>query len=184
MSSDMSSEPARPTQAAIEPEAFDLGSLAAPGAAWRPVSPALARLRRLLLVTTDLPVALIIALVLFIVGWTVAGLLLLIASVIVAGWGWLAIGRNVRAWGYVERDHDLLIRGGVLFRRLVVVPYGRMQFVDVTSGPLERRYGIATVRLHTAAATTDAHLPGLVAEEAARLRDRLTERGEAQAAGL
>ena len=44
--------------------------------------------------------------------------------------------------------------------------------------------GIATVRLHTAAAATDARIPGLESDEAARLRDRLAELGEAQAAGL
>jgi membrane protein YdbS with pleckstrin-like domain len=40
------------------------------------------------------------------------------------------------------------------------------------------------VRLHTAAAATDARIPGLEPDEAARLRDRLAELGEAQAAGL
>ena len=49
---------------------------------------------------------------------------------------------------------------------------------------LETRDGLATVRLHTAAAATDARIPGLEREEAARLRDRLAELGEAQAAGL
>jgi len=66
----------------------------------------------------------------------------------------------------------------------VVVPYGRMQFVDVTRGPLERAFGIATVQLHTAAAHTDARIPGLVPEEAARLRDRLGNLGQARTAGL
>jgi len=49
-----------------------------------------------------------------------------------------------------------------------------MQFVDVTAGPVERLFGIATVRLHTAAAATDARLPGLGVSEAARLREQLT----------
>jgi membrane protein YdbS with pleckstrin-like domain len=90
----------------------------------------------------------------------------------------------VRAWGYAERDDDLMITRGVLQRQLVVVPYGRMQFVDVTAGPLDRRFGLATVQLHTAAAATDATIPGLVPDEAARLRDRLAARGQATAAGI
>ena len=94
------------------------------------------------------------------------------------------VGRRYRSWGYAERDDDLLIRRGVMFARLSVVPYGRMQFIDVTAGPLERSFGLATVRLHTAAAATDARIPGLEREEAARLRDSLAELGEAQAAGL
>jgi hypothetical protein len=92
--------------------------------------------------------------------------------------------RRFRAWGYAERGDDLLVRRGVMFARLSVVPYGRMQFVDVTAGPLERAFGLATVRLHTAAAATDARIPGLERDEASRLRDLLAERGEAQAAGI
>lgn len=108
------------------------------------------------------------------------GLAALVAGAI---WGYL-VGRRYRSWGYAEREDDLLVRRGVMFARLSVVPYGRMQFIDVTAGPLERAFGLATVRLHTAAAATDARIPGLEREEAARLRDSLAELGEAQAAGL
>jgi uncharacterized protein len=94
------------------------------------------------------------------------------------------VRRRVRAWAYCERADDLLVRRGVLFSRLSVIPYGRMQFVDVRAGPVERAFGLATVRMHTAAAASDARIPGLDAEEAARLRDRLAELGEALAAGL
>jgi len=106
-------------------------------------------------------------------------------AVLVAGaLAWRFVGRRYGSWGYAEREDDLLVRRGVMFARLSVVPYGRMQFIDVTAGPLERAFGLATVRLHTAAAATDARIPGLAREEAARLRDRLAELGEAQAAGL
>ena len=71
-----------------------------------------------------------------------------------------------------------------MFSRLSVVPYGRMQFIDVTAGPFERSFGIATVRMHTAAAASDARIPGLPRGEAERLRDRLAELGEVQAAGI
>jgi len=107
------------------------------------------------------------------------------AAVFVAGGlSWRFVGRRFGSWGYAEREDDLLVRRGVMFARLSVVPYGRMQFIDVTAGPLERAFGLASVRLHTAAAATDARIPGLTREEAARLRDRLAELGEAQAAGL
>ena len=94
------------------------------------------------------------------------------------------VRNRFRAWTYQERDEDLLVSRGVLIRRLSVVPYGRMQFVDVTSGPVERLYRLATVKLHTAAAASDARIPGLERDEAARLRDRLAALGEAKAAGL
>lgn len=102
----------------------------------------------------------------------------------VLAWGWVLLGRNWRSWRYAERSDDLLISRGVLWRAQTVVPYGRMQLVEVTSGPLERRFGLASVQLHTAAAATDAKIPGLVPAEAERLRDRLTALGEARSAGL
>lgn len=92
--------------------------------------------------------------------------------------------RRVRAWSFCERGEDLLVRRGLLVRRLSLVPYGRMQFVDVSSGPLERALGLATLRLHTAAASSDARIPGLPRAEAERLRDQLSSLGTAQAAGL
>jgi uncharacterized protein len=106
------------------------------------------------------------------------------AVVVLAVWRSIITVRAVRAWGYAERDHDLLVRHGLLIRRLSIVPYARMQFVDVTAGPLERAFQLATVQLHTAAAASDAQIPGLPPEEAARLRDRLTALGEDRAEGL
>jgi hypothetical protein len=94
------------------------------------------------------------------------------------------VHRRFRAWAYQEREEDLVVSRGVMFRRQSVVPYGRMQFVDVTAGPVERLFKLATVKLHTAAAASDARIPGLEREEAARLRDRLAALGEAKAAGL
>ena len=96
----------------------------------------------------------------------------------------VAVTRRWHAWGWAEREDDLLVRRGVLIQRTSVVPYGRMQFVDVVSGPLARRLGIARVHLHTAAAVSDAHLPGLPAARAQQLRDRLVALGEARQAGL
>lgn len=94
------------------------------------------------------------------------------------------VHRRYRAWSYEERDEDLVVSRGVMFRRQSVVPYGRMQFVDVTAGPIERAFRLATVKLHTASPASDARIPGLERDEAARLRDRLASLGEAKAAGL
>jgi membrane protein YdbS with pleckstrin-like domain len=95
-----------------------------------------------------------------------------------------ALRRRVDSWQYMERDDDLMVARGLLVRRLSVVPYGRMQFVDVVVGPFERFFGISTLHMHTAAAASDAVIPGLSREEAQRLRDALSRLGEARAAGL
>ena len=115
---------------------------------------------------------------------TTAGVVVAIVGLAAGAVADVAALRRVGAWRYTERAADLVVRRGVLFRRTSVVPYGRMQIVDVTAGPFERAFGLASVHLHTAAATSDARIPGLDAAEAARLRDRLASVGEAQATGL
>ena len=158
---------------------------APPAVAWRRVSPRLAVLRRGLLLAW-----VVVGLVVLLTAWQLVdldGRLVAALTVLLLGlaaWGWWLVGRVVARWGYVETAEELTITRGRLQRRLVVVPYGRMQYVDVNAGPLDQLLGLATVQLHTASPGTTAVIPGLPPEEAARLRDRLTAMGEAQAAGL
>src|SRR5918911_5174130 len=154
-----------------------------PHVRWVRVSPRLATARRLV---ACVPLAVVAAGAGVLAGtlavswlWAVAGLVLAVAV-----WAWWLVGRQVRAWGYAEREDDLLVRHGVMWRTVVVVPYGRMQYVDVYAGPVDRAFELAKVQLHTASAGTDAYIPGLRPPEAARLRDRLASRGEARLAGL
>ncbi|MFC7883582.1 PH domain-containing protein [Streptomyces sp. NPDC057376] len=150
---------------------------------WTGLPPGLLRMRRLLLVVwlglLTLAAGLLPGLFLE-PAWAFLALL----PPALAVWGWVMLERNWRSWRYAERADDLLISRGVLWREETVVPYGRMQLVEVTSGPVERHFGLASVQLHTAAAATDATIPGLDPAEAERLRDRLTELGEARSAGL
>ena len=92
--------------------------------------------------------------------------------------------RRVRAIGWILREDDLVVRRGILLSRLVAVPYGRMQLVDVNRGPVARVLGLAELRLVTAAATSDVTLPGLPEQEAAELRDALVARAEERRVGL
>ena len=149
---------------------------------WRRVSARLiwVELLRLAILLVFLLVGCLIG---YLLGWDPAALI----AIGVVALGLLRaviVVRAVRAWGYAERATDLLVRQGLLVRRLSIVPYARMQFVDVTAGPLERAFGLANVQLHTAAAATDAQVPGLEAAEAARLRDRLTALGQDRQEGL
>ncbi len=154
-----------------------------PDVSWTRVSPRLALARRLVGCGPLVLLAVVFAVIGAVSGWR---LLYAVAAIplAVAVWVWIVVGRQVRAWGYAERADDLLVRRGVAFRTVVVVPYGRMQFVDVYAGPVDRLLGLAKVQLHTASARSDAYIPGLTPQEAARLRDRLASRGEARLAGL
>jgi len=158
---------------------------APPAYAWKRLSPQYRRLRRL---TTLLVAPIVFTIPAVIVGvtsglWWISAILWGIAAVIVIV-RLALVERHYRSWGYVEREDDLYITHGVLFRSLVAVPYGRMQLVEVESGPLERSFGLATISLKTASSETNATIPGLTPDEATRLRDRLTELGEAHLSGL
>lgn len=123
-------------------------------------------------------------------------LLLIIAAIVgtvLTGWWWIAAcallplllilqhllltPRRVRAIGYLDAEEDLTIASGIMFRSVHTIPYGRVQSVKIDEGPVERRYGLATLTITTAAGGGTESLPGLPKAEAERLRTLLTDRG-------
>lgn len=103
---------------------------------------------------------------------------------VVLAWALWLIPARVRRIGWRETDDELLITKGKLWRTLTVVPYGRIQFVDVTAGPVERAFGLKRLKLHTASATSDATVPGLPAADADALRERLMVQARERMSGL
>jgi membrane protein YdbS with pleckstrin-like domain len=142
------------------------------------------RARQVSLALTAVPFGLAGAVPSWVFGGSAAGIPVTSAVLVLVVVAWTVLRGRYRSWGYLERADDLVIRHGLLFRQVTVVPYGRMQFIDVSAGPIDRIFGLATVQLHTAAAASDARIPGLAQQEADRLRDRLASLGEAQATGL
>ncbi len=130
--------------------------------------------------------------VLFVVGlavpWLLSGVSWLVALPIGALVVHLLIAaftpRRIRAYGYRLRADDLVVRKGIMFLRVVSVPYGRMQLVDVNRGPIARAFGLSELKLVTAAAASQVTIPGLPEADAEALRDRLVELAESRRAGL
>ncbi|WP_028821823.1 PH domain-containing protein [Propionimicrobium lymphophilum] len=114
--------------------------------------------------------------------WLAAAVLL--AALIFLGYRVWRQKALYQAWGYAERDSDLYIKHGIFWRNLSIVPYGRMQAIEITAGPISRWLGLANVELVTAATVSGGTIPGVNKEEAQRLRERLLAKGELQAAGL
>lgn len=152
------------------------------GVAWRAVSPRLATARRVVLSSFVIPLT-VVFVVLAVFVWSWFWLAAGVGAVAFAYGLWL-IRRQVAAITWSEGAEELVVRRGLSFRTLVSVPYGRLQFVDVQSGPLARRLGMATVELHTASPESGGQIPGLPTAEAEALRERLAARGESQRAGL
>lgn len=111
--------------------------------------------------------------------WIPVGIVLLVTAISV-----IITPRQARSFGYQLRRDDLVFRRGILWQRVVAVPYGRMQLVDITHGPLDRGFGIAQLKLVTAAASTGVTIPGLTQEAAEQLRDTLIDVAETRRTGL
>ena len=103
------------------------------------------------------------------------GLLTLMVTVVAGGLAlWVPFVRY-RTWGYELRADDLWIRSGVFWRKVTVIPYIRLQFVDTKQGPIERALGLSELVVHTAAVGTSGRVPGLSREAATELRERLAQ---------
>jgi hypothetical protein len=107
---------------------------------------------------------------------------------ILAGWAVLALlaviyslwrpPRYYRSWSYRIDGRVLETRSGIIFHRTRLLPLSRLQHVDIERGPFARMYGLASLVLHTAGThSANIRIPGLDADEALRLRDRLVEIG-------
>lgn len=156
--------------------------LAPSGVEFSPVSRSLATVRLVVAaIACGLPAIACIVIGIFVSPWVYLGA---VACAVVFLWLLWLIPRQVRAIGFATTQTDFLVRRGILFRRLDIVPYGRIQYVDVSEGPIARHLGIAEIQLHTASADTDATLDGLPAAEATRLRDLLVEGGASNLSGL
>lgn len=111
--------------------------------------------------------------------WIPAGVLLAIDVAML-----VVLPRQARAIGYMLRADDIVFRKGILWQRMIAVPYGRLQLVDITHGPLDRAFGVAQLKMVTAAATTGVQIPGLTQDAATALRDTLIEVAETRRTGL
>ena len=157
---------------------------APPGVEWQRLAPAWRTVRRInALIGYLLVFGIATAVVYRFLDWRWA-LPVAILGLVITIWRYFRIGTLYRSWGYAELADDLYLTRGVTFRNLTAVPYARMQVVEVESGPIERAFGLATVKLVTASAGTDAAIPGLPPDRAAELRDRLTSRAENGNSGL
>lgn len=147
-----------------------------------PASPKLATVRYLALLPWPLlALALCIGFGLLMNPYFFAGAAII--GVFVAWLLWF-IPAQVKKLGWQETEDELLLTKGKLWHTFTVIPYGRIQFVDVKAGPIERAFGLKHVELHTASSTSDATVRGLLAADADALRDRLAERARERMSGL
>ncbi len=102
--------------------------------------------------------------------------------VLVLGWLWIVAwlpGARWRRWHWRLAPRALELDHGILVHRRESVPYFRIQQIDITTGPLDRLLGLASLEVTTASATGSALLPGLASDEAPDVRRELLARSHA-----
>ena len=105
-------------------------------------------------------------------GWT--GVVWVPVTIVIA---YLVIYLPMRRYatrGYSLAEERLRVVRGVLFHSDTVVPFGRVQHIDVDQGPLERGFGLATLTVHTAGShNASVSLPGLAHGDALAMRENI-----------
>ena len=90
---------------------------------------------------------------------------------------WLAVYLPIRRYqtrGFDMAADRLRVVKGVMFHSDTVVPFSRVQHLDVEQGPLERAFGIARLILHTAGShNASVTLPGLLHADAVEMREAI-----------
>lgn len=88
----------------------------------------------------------------------------------------IIINRQWTNWTYELREHDLVMTWGVFWRTRRCVARDRIQHIDINSGPMDRRFGLVQVVIHTAGMIGSvAAIPGLTPSEAEFLRQQLLD---------
>lgn len=84
--------------------------------------------------------------------------------------------RRYNAMGFAISEDRLRVARGIWFRSDTVVPFGRVQHLDVQRGPLERMFGLSTLVLHTAGNhNASVSLPGLEEDQAIAMREEIRD---------
>lgn len=85
--------------------------------------------------------------------------------------------------GVALREFDIAYRSGLFWRKMVIVAFNRIQHVEVSSGPLQRRFELASIKLFTAGGSSvDLKIDGLTAERAEQIRTFIAEKIDDSAA--
>jgi membrane protein YdbS with pleckstrin-like domain len=101
----------------------------------------------------------------------VFGVLLLAGVAVTTLLAWYGPRIEWRHWRYEIRDEEIDLQSGMVTITRTLIPMARVQHVDFRQGLIERRFGLATIVVHTAAGSRE--IPGLAATEAGPIRSRI-----------
>jgi uncharacterized protein len=78
---------------------------------------------------------------------------------------------SAKACGYYQAEFDIYFKQGLWWKKQTALNFSRIQHIDISHGPLERRFKMATIKFFTAGgAGSDLRISGLSNEQAEKLR--------------
>lgn len=87
------------------------------------------------------------------------------------------ISQSFKRKAYALREKDAMYRSGWITRVLHICPYNRIQHCSIHAGPLERRFGLASISLYTSGSDgSDIRIPGLTESTAASIREFIMQK--------
>jgi membrane protein YdbS with pleckstrin-like domain len=139
-----------------------------------PVHPSYLKLLRIeWLITSAFLCSTVAVLIFFIpeIRYTIWAFILLIVALLIIFPYYFLLQKSFPYMAFAVRDHDVIYQRGWLIRSVKICPFNRIQNCNIQSGPLERKWGLASLTLYTAGtAGGDMRIPGLMQDEAERLR--------------
>ncbi|MFT6019654.1 MAG: membrane protein YdbS with pleckstrin-like domain [Saprospiraceae bacterium] len=85
--------------------------------------------------------------------------------------------KDYKIRGYSLREKDIIYRKGVLFKSATVIPFNRVQHVEIKQGPIARYFGLHTLTVYTAGGeSSDLSIPGLSGETAPQLKEYIIQK--------
>lgn len=101
--------------------------------------------------------------------WLIILVALLLVAFILIVTASIEVGYKNKAWAL--REKDIIFKKGWLFQSTYIIPFIKVQHCIVNSGPIGRRYGLASIKLNTASSDNiDISIHGLKQETADQLK--------------
>ena len=86
-------------------------------------------------------------------------------------WSYITVIKGFQFKTYAIRDKDIIYKTGWLWRQTIIVPFNRVQHVQIDQGPIERKFDLAKLKIFTAGgSSSDISIPGLRPDKAQRIK--------------
>lgn len=109
--------------------------------------------------------------------WYIIPVCLALMIVVFAVFYW--VGLYFASAGYGIKNKEVYYKSGVLFRSLIAIPFSRVQHCELGSGPLDRRFGLASLTIYTAGGDgSDLTIPGLAEQDALQIKQFITSKAD------